>query len=84
MAEVVVNEVQSKGSDVDRIISKIDSVLDGEQKKDVLIACLAIAFFLQHPNIKPDVLLEGINQTGEFIVNYLRLHEQELPSELVN
>lgn len=55
------------GVDVERIISKIEPHIEGEQRSHIMMACLIVAIGMLKPDITLDKLVEGVKGASEWI-----------------
>lgn len=66
------------GSDVQRIVDKIEDVIEHEDNTHVSIACIVLAIVAQEPDIEPEQLVEAVKGVSEYLAAYLS------PVEIVN
>lgn len=61
----------ASGSDVGRIVEKIENSLVGEPQDLVRMACLALAIYYSNPNIDSVKIVEGVRGASEWIALFL-------------
>lgn len=61
----------ASGSDIERIMDKIEDALEGEATSHIMISCLALALIYQYPNISVEQLEEGVRGASEWISMFI-------------
>lgn len=67
--------IKADGSDIKRLVDKIENVIDGEHITHVSIACLVVAILAQRPDIDPDEMQETVKGVSEYMAACLSPNE---------
>lgn len=71
MGETPVTYVTAPPRDIARIVQLIEAATEGEEPSYISIACMAVAICLEHPQISPEQLSQGITGCSEWIALFL-------------
>lgn len=63
--------VTTSGADIEKLVNKIERVIDGELNTNVSLACIVVAIFAQQPDIAPEKLQEVVKGMSEWLAAYL-------------
>jgi hypothetical protein len=66
-----IGKSEATGEDIEKIISKLEPVLEKEPRTHVLMACLAIALIANDPDITTERLVTGVRDLSQWICLYL-------------
>ena len=82
----LIQEIYATGMDVHNIVEKIEPVLAGLPRGHVLIALMTMAIIIQHPEITPEQLQEGVKGLSQWMALFLSTTDEsgETPKELLN
>lgn len=81
----LMQEASASSQTIFEIVSKIESVLLGEKRSDVVIACLSIALTLQEPDITAQQLHDGVSGASKWMCLFLSGDDpNQLPKALLN
>jgi hypothetical protein len=67
----LISEATVGREEIEPIIDLVEKVLEGAPRTHVLIALTSIILLLQHPNITPEQIYEGVKDTSRFICTWL-------------
>jgi hypothetical protein len=81
-----VREISATGADVQMIVEQIEPILMGFPRHHVLIACITLAMLMQHPDISPTQLQEGVKGVSQWMALFLSTTGDDgvTPKELLN
>lgn len=66
-----VEEATVSGAEIQQVVAALEPILKDVEIEKSIIACLSISILLQHPNITPDELQEGISRVSQNICAFL-------------
>ena len=66
-ATPIVQELNAKGEQIEAVISRIEPTLEGVPRGHAIMALLALAVYMQNPNIQPEQLVRCIKSVSEYI-----------------
>lgn len=72
------------GSEVEEVVGKIEEAVKGESIHTILMACLSIVIFLQHPDISNEKLRDGVKGASEWIAMFISGVDEEIDPKQVN
>ena len=67
----VVQDTYAEGTDLVRIITKIEEALEGETRSDSLTAMIALVLLTQNPKLESDALSVLVYETSKYVCTLL-------------
>ena len=64
-------ETQASGKDIERLVDKLLTVLNGEQRGDGIMACLTLVLLLLKENVTADKIQEGVYGLSQWACAFL-------------
>lgn len=66
MSKFVLTHELVTGAEIHELVKELEDLLDGKDRKTVLVALLSLALFYQNPDLTEDELIEGVRLTSRY------------------
>lgn len=76
MPEIV--QQTATGKEIEEIINEIAPIIQDKPSAHVMMACLALAMIIQHPDIEPEDLQRGVKEASEWMALYVSSVDPEM------
>ena len=66
MSQTVV-KMEATGHEIEAVIRSMEPALEGKDANHVMMACLALALYIQEPDLTPEQVAEGVEGASQWI-----------------